>query len=270
MMETLLNKINNQTFVGLGYVIKPSDLNFDEYINNCFINQTISILPDSSAICIHSVPIPSYLLQSIKFPEGEETFGSLVVYVLHPTQKKPIVVAILDKIGQEGALSLHEFKYTSNKGNNSVNIIGRGDKGNLIISVESEEQDGGNIDIIINNLNDSGRFTIEVRGDVSLLSKNISFQIEEDIVLNSKNIKFENDKTQVVSNTIELGSKNLKKAVKGDDLNNDILSPLLDILSTFTVTVTGSLGTVNPTIVPKIEALKMKLNSILSNKLKIE
>ena len=270
MIETLLGKINNQAFVGLGYVIKPSDLNHDEYINNCFINQTVSILPDTSAICIHSVPVPSYLLQSIKFPEGEETFGSLVVYLLHPTQKRPIIVAILDKIGQENALNHHEFKYTSNYGNNSVNIIGRGDKGNLIISVESEEEDGGNIDIIINNLNDRGKLTLEVRGDVVLFSKNISLQIEENVIITSKSVKFENDKTQVDSKEIELGSEDLEKAVKGSSLNNDILSPLLDILSTFTVTVTGTVGTVNPTIVPQIKALQAKLDSILSNKLKIE
>ena len=55
MVEQILNKINNLTFVGLGYVVKPSDLNFDEYLSHCFINQTISLLPDLGGVAVHNM-----------------------------------------------------------------------------------------------------------------------------------------------------------------------------------------------------------------------
>lgn len=270
MIETILDKINSLAFVGLGYVIKPSDLDIDEYLNHCFVNKTISILPDTSGMAVHNVPIPNYLLQLIKFPKEKETFGSFVVYILHPTQKRPIVVAVLDKIGQDEALDYHEFKFTTSHNNNSVNIIGKSDKGNLVISVESEEEDGGNIDIIINHLNEKGKFTLEVKGDVEIISKNIAFNVEEEIYFKSKTYKIENDKTQIISDAIEIGSKDLQKATKGESLNNDILSPLLDIISSLTVVVTGTSGVINPTIVPQINQLKTKLQSVLSKKVKIE
>lgn len=270
MVEQILDKINNLTFVGLGYVVKPSDLNFDEYLSHCFINQTISILPDLGGVAVHNVVIPSYLIQQIRFPSEDKDLGSLVVYVLHPTQKVPIVVGVLDKVGQENALEYKEFKFSHTKENNSVTISGRGDRGNLLISVESEEEGGGNIDIIINHFNDTGKFTLEVRGDVILLSKTLSLSVKEEIEIKSKTLLLENDKTQIKSDVIELGKEKFQKAVRGESLNSDILSPLLDILSTLTVTVTGSTGLITPTIPPQLEILKRKLQTILSNKLKIE
>lgn len=270
MVEQILNKINNLTFVGLGYVVKPSDLNFDEYLSHCFINQTISLLPDLGGVAVHNVVIPSYLIQQIRFPSEDRDLGSLVVYVLHPTQKIPIVVAVLDKVGQENALEYKEFKFSHTKENNSVTISGRGDRGNLLISVESEEEGGGNIDIVINHFNDTGKFSLEVRGDAILLSKTLSLSVKEEIKIKSKSLLLENEKTQIQSDLIELGKDKLEKAVKGERLVSDILSPLLDILSTLTVTVVGSTGTITPTIPPQLKALKAKLQTTLSNKLKIE
>lgn len=278
LVELLLKKIETQTYVGLGYIIVPPDTDRGEYITTCYAKETVSFYPDAGGVSYNNIHLSVEALQEIEFPEGSERFGSCVVFILHPTQKIPIIIGVINKLSESLTLNYKEFKLQKSLGENSVTISGRGDRGNLFVSVNSDDEYGGKINIKISKTTKDGEFILEVQGNIKIISTKLSFENEEieilsetsaiiktkEFTLEADNIKFKGKKL------IELGEKNLEKAVLGDTLLNDIIKPLLTALKTSPLVTPGTTGVINPIILTQLESIETKLSSILSQKVKLE
>lgn len=283
LYEMLNEKIKSLTYVGIGYIIIPSDVNREEFIENCYLNEEVSVYPETGGTCYNNVKISVNCLNNLEFPEGEG-FGSCVVYILHPTQKIPIVVGILSKKDEGFTLNYKLFKLMKSLGSNSVSITGDGVNGNLIINVHSEEDEGGQIVIDVNNFSQTGLFKLSVKGKIILVANSMFLKSKEEFSLEtnkvylkseecnieSKSIKFLGDKIQLHNKEIEIGKENLQYAILGETLKNDILIPILGILKTLNSVVSGPTAVVSPETITKVVHIETKLSKLLSNKVKIE
>lgn len=283
--EHINKKIDSRTYVGIGYVIIPSDVNREEFIQYCYLNETVSIYPETGGLSYNNVKVSINCLNNLEFPE-QDSFGSCVIYILHPTQKVPIIIGILSKTDETLTLNYKLFKLIKSLGNNSVSIIGDGKKGNLFINLNSEEEDGGQIIIDVNSYTKNGKIKINVRGDIFIISNNLDLKIKDKVSLTSKSIDIKTEKFNIESDEykytggvvkflnegVEIG-ENLQYATLGETLKSDVLQPLIDALKTFSV-ITTAFGTpttvVNPITIAKLELIEAKLNNILASKLKIE
>lgn len=287
LIQILGDKFNSLVFAGIGYVIIPSDVNREEYINYCFVNESVSIYPEVGGISYNNIKVSSNCLNSLEFPEGGENFGSCVIYLLFSTQKTPIIIGVLSKKDENLALNYKLFKLVKSLGNNSVSITGDGKEGNLFVNVQSDTNSGGQIIIDVNNLSKNGVFKLSVKGNIFLLSNNIEFSIKENFRVKSKSVNFEcselleinskqitlkGDKIQFLNKSIEIGEKNLQYVVLGETLKNDVITPLLSLLQSFSVIVTsfGPTTVVSPETITKIKLIEQKMNGLLSEKVKVE
>lgn len=283
IFEGIISKINSMTYVGIGYVIIPTDVNKDEYIQYCYLNESVSILPETGGVCYNNVKVSVNCLNDIEFPE-KDNFGSCVVYLLHPTQKIPIIIGVISKHNESVSLNYKLFKLFKSKGNNSVSVCGDGSNGNLMINVVSEEQDGGQIVIDVNHYNETGVLRLRVKGDIFILTKNIEIEVSGNFKIKSKNFSLESDeflldskkstikgkKLSILNNSVEIGENNLQSAVMGETLKNNIINPLIETLKTFSMIVSGPAAVVSPETIAKLKPIQESLDNLLSNKLKIE
>ena len=283
ILELISQKIESMTYVGIGYVIIPNDVNRDEYIQYCYLNESVSIFPETGGISYNNVKISTNCLNNLEFPE-KDSLGSCVVYVLHPTQKIPIIIGVLSKHNESIALNYKLFKLFKSSKNNSVSIVGDGSNGNLVINVTSDGDKGGQIIIDINHYNQKGVLRLNVKGDIFIISKNIEIETSESLKIKSKSISLNSDeflieskkstikgdKLSLLSKEVEIGENNLEAAVMGETLKNNIINPLIETLKTFSMIVSGPAAVVSPETLTKLSNIETSLDKLLSNKLKIE
>lgn len=278
LVNLLLKKIQTQTYVGLGYVIVPPDTDRNEYITTCYARETVSFYPDVGGVSYNDIHVSVSALQEIEFPEGSERFGSCVIFLLHPTQRIPIIIGVINKLSESLTLNYKEFKLQKSLGENSVTISGRGDRGNLFVSVNSDDEYGGKINIKISKTTKDGEFSLEVQGNIKIISTKLlleneefSLEAEKSAIIKTKEFSLEADSIKIKGEKIiELGEKNLKSAVLGDILLNDVIKPLISALKTSPLVTPGTTGVINPVVLTQIGLIEAKLNTILSEKVKLE
>lgn len=286
LLESISNKINSMAYAGIGYIIIPTDVNKDEYISNCYLNETVSIYPESGGISYNNVKVSVNCLNNIEFPEDGEIFGSCVVYLLHPTQKIPIIVGVLSKMDESITLNYKLFKLMKSSGGNNVSITGDGSNGNLMINLLSESEEGGQLIIDVNNYSNTGVVKLRVTGNIFIISKNVNIKAKEKINLEAKEISVKSDKMEVdvkdvilkgesvkfYNDIVEVGDKDLQFSVLGETLKDEIIQPLISTLKTFSIVVSnfGPTTVISPETLTKLIQIESKLQKLLSSKLKIQ
>ncbi len=286
IIDIIGDKINSMAYVGIGYVIIPSDVNREEYISNCFLNETVSIYPESGGISYNNVKVSVNCLNNIEFPEINDTFGSCVVYLLHPTQKIPIIVGVISKTDESITLNYKLFKLSKSLGDNSVTITGDGSNGNLMVSLFSDSEDGGQLIIDVNNYSKTGVVKLRVTGNIFIISNNIDIKVKEnikvesnlltikseDIECESENLLFKNGTVKFHNDIVEVGDKDLEFVALGETLRDEIIKPLISTLKNFSVIVSsfGPTSVVSPETLIKLEQIETKLQNLVSSKLKVQ
>ena len=286
IIDIIGDKINSMAYVGIGYVIIPSDVNREEYISNCFLNETVSIYPESGGISYNNVKVSVNCLNNIEFPEVNDTFGSCVVYLLHPTQKIPIIVGVISKTDESVTLNYKLFKLSKSLGGNSVTITGDGSNGNLMVSLLSDSADGGQLIIDVNSYSKTGVVKLRVTGNIFIISNNIDIKVREnikvesnlltvkskDIKVESENLLFKNGTVKFHNEIVEVGDKDLEFVALGETLRDEIIKPLISTLKNFSVIVSsfGPTSVVSPETLIKLEQIEIKLQNLVSSKLKVQ
>lgn len=256
-MEELLKLIASKVWCGIGFVIVPPDVEREQYIDTCFASETISIYPEIGGTSFNRVPLSQEALQQVEFPDEDKKFGSQVVYLFHPTTKNPIIIAVLSKRNELVGVQHKQFKLFKSDGENVVSIIGDGKRGNLLVTVKSTETKGGQILINLIQSGGSGKFALQVQGDISLMANHFELK---------------NKTTKILSKEkISLGVEGYEPAVLGQSLCDEILKPLFSALKQIKVaTAMGPSGTPLPDFLQKVIELENKLDTILSEKVEIE
>jgi hypothetical protein len=190
---------------------------------------------------VHGVYIDIHKLQLINFPINTDSLGSAIVYINECKKNVPIVIGVLSKGNECQLLEENQFSLSRKTATGSVNIIGKGDTGELFVQVISDQATGGNIYVDVLNANKDSVVNLNVKGAVNVYA---SDQVNID-----------------AENSINLGSENLNPGVLGTELKN-FLSDFIDEVAN--ITVTTAIG-IQPILnIVQIENFKNRLDSLLS------
>lgn len=271
---------------GTGWVFIPNDLDRDAYVAQCLNQKTVSIKTDRGAY-YHHVRIAESDLNEVVFPEDKSVMGSLVAWVALPKYNVPFVVSVISlteafgKINQEG-----QFRLLKRSPDAVVDVDGKALKGKLDISVASQTDGVGEINMSVTNPDDSAIMRLFVKGmvdihaskqvriafqeelNIELLDEeltpiaNISYKLDEGFTLLDE---FENTFT-TRDGEIALGNANSgteEPMVMGDTLKS-MLEDILDKITQLTVpTAFGPSGT--PVNAADFVAISQQLGDILSD-----
>lgn len=165
MVNEQLNE-GDQWAAGVAYVICPSDVDRNVYINQCYSLSRISIQMEDGCV-YHRAPIDLDTLNFIDFPLEDQKLGTAVVYVTEPKHKQPIIIARLQKSDQLGDGREKSFHIKRIFKDRLVSIVGDVDAGSLNIDVNAGVN-VGKINISLDNEENNCLFEIEVSGGISL------------------------------------------------------------------------------------------------------
>lgn len=192
------NQANYNYPTGIGYVVLPDGLDRNDYITQCYRRERVSILLDNGGGFVKDCYIDRNRLQEIEFPISPNQVGSCVVFVNERFNNKPFIVGVISKEDESQFLEENMFQKQVGFQNNNVNIIGKGQNGELLIDIESEVEDGGVFVLNVRNSNKNARLEINCFGDTTIYNEgNTTIRATENI--NAQTIKIENENETVTS-----------------------------------------------------------------------
>lgn len=265
-------KIHN---VGIGYIMIPSNVVVEDYIENCYIRERVCLYIEQSGGMVKDCYISQQALRDIYFPESEDKLGSAVVYVADSFNQKPIVVATLSKEDETQLLSEERFKIEKNYENNSVRIEGDAEKGILNIYVDDRNdygtinikvkgKDGGVLNIDTSdtvNINGDNDVNVTTTGEVNLKAiDSVSGDTKCSVNINTSDVTIKPE------NELKIGE--FTEPVALADTLADILDELIQqISSATTATMLGPQPLINAAA---IAAIANKLDTIKSKTTKTD
>lgn len=240
--------------IGIWYITVPSGEDRAEYIKNCYNTSTVSIINMGNEL-LHKVPIGKSAIGYIEFPEDGDSVGSPVLCVVEPYHKQPLVVEVFNSGSDYNAGVEYEKKITRSDGASIAEVSVQGEKGVINFSVDSEESDGGIVNINVTNAEEQGKLNVNVNGNIAIVQTNgstimessdsISFIVRDKDVKNiisyqkgigfSYKDEFDNEviinkeNIQMLSQLINLGDGS-EKAALGETLQSK-LEQIIDQIS---------------------------------------
>lgn len=231
---------------GLGYIIVPLDVDRDKYIEECFVNETVSIYLDSGGMSLNNVKITKECLENIEFPDKVNELGQCVVYIIHPKSRLPIIIGTLSKIKQSNLIGYKQINLRKSFKENFSSIKVDGVLGQITLSTFSEE--GGGICVTCGSPEEKSLFEMNIQGYLSISSTEVN--INADLI------------------TFGIESK---KAIIGETFIDNVISPLIEVLESFkVVTSQGNSISVEPTTLQKLNSIKKVIPETLSNRFKFD
>jgi hypothetical protein len=179
---------------GSGYVYIPNDIqDRKKFISNCYNTCTISFVTIEGQR-FDNVPVSTTIFDQLDFPQNVKEVGSLLFWVKHQVQNKPIVVAILTRKGEVLNIQQDQFFVGKKTSKGYVTILGDASKGNLFLKGEGS---GSILSILFKNVKLKLKqiFLIE-SNDISLkVLSTFNLIIKNDLSSDAENILyFDKDK----------------------------------------------------------------------------
>ena len=282
---------------GVGYVVIPRGVDRDEYIENCYRTQTVTIQGGYGYSEFGQVYVTQTAMQEIEFPSGDEgadRFGSAVVWVRDDNTRAPIIVGTVRRQDEYYALGEGTKRVAVNMPNGSGVEIWMNRDGNIQISVTGSSESAASAVIKVSSPNEDSKVVLDCDNEVLVnAGKKVSIttpgtvearfvddQMEEKTVIRfepGKSLKYKDEFDNKV--TAEDGKVNVKSKeishndgnepmVLGDKLG-DLIDKLLDKIMALTVVTPAGTSSV-PVNVADFAALKTEINNIKSQKSKLE
>lgn len=187
---------------GIAYIFIPEDIDRDKFLFNAYRTGRVSLLTENSER-FDNVRVSKNIFNFIDFPQKIGELGSMVVWILLPKKKIPIIVGTVNKDREYIDLSEHEFSIRKVKGSNLVEILGNAKLGNLYFNVECDQKGGGNLIFNIRNkdplTNGGGSFKAFVSNKIDLeaaISMQLTSQEEFKVII--RNFQKDKQKKQTI------------------------------------------------------------------------
>ena len=159
---------SSQAYVGIqyGYIIIPSDVDRDKFIQQCYRWERVSVLFEKGAGVFHDCYITKEAIKEIEFPAVTTQLGSCVLFITDILNGHPIVFGVLSKEDESQMLREGFFKMMKTYHGNSVTVSGDAVRGVVNIAVT-----GGaltQLNITASNNNKNAVINIRCQGDINL------------------------------------------------------------------------------------------------------
>ncbi len=256
---------------GIGNIIIPSNVeDRNTYILDCLNNGWVSLYVEGEQIR-DRVVCSQEVFNRISFPKEKGELGNIVVWVNDPLKGQMYGVAVLVSPSDfEGTIE-NSFSLIKKFENNFVEITGNPEKKLLNLTVNGDTNASINLNIGTND--STGKLNINVKGSVNIQTEsgfNISDLTQLGLKVGNKKkstvVTITDSKVEVNADKIQFNNGS-EKMVLGDSLKG-ILSEILSELGQLKVIIPA--GVVSPDQIIKFNAIKLKLNTILSNKSSLE
>ena len=171
---------STQFFVGIqyGYIVIPSDVDRDRFIEQCYRWERVSILIEKGGGVVHECYITKSTLQEVEFPLTHKVLGSCVSFLTDPFTGHPVIFGLLSKEDESQLLKEGEFRISKNIGGGSVVVSGNSKKGVLNLSVNEGEI--SEVNIIVTNSKKDAKINLRSRGSINL-------EVDDQLKINSGN-----------------------------------------------------------------------------------
>lgn len=211
-----IERIPNQSYpIGTAYIIIPSDVDRDDFINTCYRKERVSIMLDGGGGTINNCPIDRATLQQILFPADFKSLGSCVVYVSNKFSNQPIIIATISKLNESQILHENSFKKVVKEAGGIVSIEGKAKGGDLFINLESDFENGGSCYITLKSKNNTSKFNLRVFGDMNIYSEGeVTLETLKKVKMTSS---FMDGNYKKVASTVELSQDGLKYEDKNEN-----------------------------------------------------
>jgi hypothetical protein len=152
---------------GVGYVIIPPDFDRTKYIEEVFRSGKISLGLEQGGV-VENVIVSQSVFNYLEFPSKPAELGSMIFWTNIPKYNQPIAIAVLTKAGEMIGLSEKQIVINKSDKDGYIEISGNAKGGNLIIKAIGRNESTGQLDIIVGNVNKSGKLNINVKGSAAI------------------------------------------------------------------------------------------------------
>lgn len=154
--------------VGIAYVIWPRDIDRESYVRKSLSTFTVSIATEDGGVR-NRVPFAKHCSEDIVFPIANNEYGSIVVWILDPKSKRPIIIGVFKPNQEVGDLVEDFFKWKKEHGQSIVEISGSPRDRILNAIVNADE--GGVLNVVVRNQRqENALLNMESTGNVEVLS----------------------------------------------------------------------------------------------------
>ena len=129
---------SGRDYLQTGYVVNASNMSVDDYIHECFLLGTVSVMYENGTVQ-KDVRVTEEVLQNIVFPDpnNNETLGSALILLNVPRHNLSVGIGILPKPNERIILSpFQKMLFSALKG--SAAYLSVDGKGNIVISAYSD------------------------------------------------------------------------------------------------------------------------------------
>lgn len=162
-------EVGEKYAAGIAYIVIPSDIDRDVYINECYKSSTVSIYSEMNGFN-NRVYIDKYSLNFIEFPLTVEKFGSPVSFKVHPVMNMPFIDGIYFNSSELSELKENQFKFKRKLKENFVEIAGSSSEKYLGLNVKADV--GGKVYVNVRSVDQSGEINLHADGDVNIQATN--------------------------------------------------------------------------------------------------
>lgn len=152
---------------GVGFVVIPDVNNRDEYIEDCYRTNTVTIQGGQGYGFFPAVNVDQEVMQQLHFPSGKEgdNRGTAVVWVKDEITGLPVIVASLRQQDDYYALGENQRRWACSTKNGSVEVFADGE-GNLNISITGSKESPASLNIKVSS--DNADSVVNLSSDADL------------------------------------------------------------------------------------------------------
>lgn len=175
MIKSVSNKslTGKRDSAGVGFVIIPSNVDKDKYIEYCFRSSTVSIMLENGGV-LDNVLITNNALNEIEFPDSFDTKGTQLIWINQPRKNQPIAIGSISHTNEFVNFNKNKSALRRATKNFVSEISVDAQKGTVIITSNSSVEGGGDIYILSTNKNKTSKCVINISGDLNITSTNLN------------------------------------------------------------------------------------------------
>lgn len=178
------NDIGN---AGVGRVIIPTGVIIDEYIEDCYRTNTLTIWGGRGYGLFQGVNVSVQVMQDIRFPESNEEneYGSAVIWIKDENSQMPVIIATLRD--QDEFLPLETNQYRLKRcilDKRAIEVFIDAKTASMFVNITGDNEDSGDFNLKVTSENKDSVINVYSDCDINVTSeKNVKIKSADNIQL---------------------------------------------------------------------------------------
>ena len=154
------------SYCGIGYVSIPKNIDRDEYIQDCYKRNVVTMFGGQFHPLFYDVPLTTSAIQEIKFPDKVGEYGSALVWLNVPYYNKPLVIAVLKANSDIYLVEQENWRVTKTIDENTIDINAKASNASLTFNIQASRGVEGKYKIRIVNDEETCVYDLYVKGTI--------------------------------------------------------------------------------------------------------